>query len=103
MFQMKKLDGSNKELGPFLFNSTLLCFNSSLLPSSSNFTSLIDRDELMQAEIPCKPQVDETMKPGLACFWNILFSFMIITALLGNSTVLWIVISKLHESVSVVV
>ena len=87
-----------KVLGPYLINSTITCFNTSLLPDWDK-SQLLDPDlyhhELHQAAVPCPIQMDnDLMVDSLVHFWNLAFTFMIITAVVGNTAVLWIVIRK---------
>ena len=90
---------SSHILGPFLINSSVTCFNASLLSAGWNRTHLpqadVYRHELHQATIPCPIQMDnDLMVDSLVHFWNLAFTFMIITAVVGNTAVLWIVIRK---------
>ena len=85
-------------LGPYLINSTITCFNTSLLPEWDKAHLLhpdLYHHELHQAAVPCPIQMDnDLMVDSLVHFWNLAFTFMIITAVVGNSAVLWIVIRK---------
>ena len=95
---MTQLNHSSSQiLGPFRINSSILCFNSSLLPDRTiNTTNYVpSHQELLQAAVPCPSQlVTNSMEKSLVYFWNISFTLMIITAVLGNCAVLWIVIRK---------
>ena len=83
-------------IGPFLINNTIICFNSSLLPdwNPSNFThNYYYENELQEAALSCPQNVDSVIMVGtMVHFWNLAFTLMIITAVLGNTAVLWIVI-----------
>ena len=90
-------------LGPFLHNSTIICFNNSLLPewahmkSSPSNISLqsYDTTQLEEAIVPCdSPEYHQPMNTYLLIFWNLMFSLMIFVAIIGNSMVLIIVISE---------
>ena len=97
-FQMTQLNHSSSQvLGPFLINSSILCFHSSIFPDwTMNTTNHVpDHQQLLQAAVPCPPQLGtNSMKKSLVYFWNMSFTLMIITAVLGNCAVLWIVIRK---------
>ena len=96
-FQMGDYDTSSSQvLGPFLINSSVICFNSSLLPDRTINTTnyVLGHHELLHAAVPCPLLEINSMKKSLVYFWNISFTLMIITAVLGNSAVLWIVIRK---------
>ena len=91
---------SSNIVGPFLTNSSVTCFNTSLLPGW-NSTFLLHPpnyyQELQQAAVPCPVKVDkDKMLNSLVHFWNIAFTLMIITAVGGNTGVLWIVIRKIY-------
>ena len=88
---------SSQVLGPFLINSSAVCFNSSFFPEQTMNTTnhAPGHHKLLQAAVPCPLQLDSnSMKKSLVHFWNISFTLMIITAVLGNCAVLWIVIRK---------
>ena len=53
-----------------------------------------EHEEFLAAAIICPSfEEEEVMEPILIHFWNSVFSIMIITAILGNLAVLYIVIS----------
>ena len=80
-------------LGPFFINSSVTCFNSSLLPGWNR--SKFPHPQLQQAVVQCPNKMDsDLMVDSLVHFWNVAFTFMIITAVGGNTAVLWIVIRR---------
>ena len=92
-------------LGPFLHNSAIICFNNSLLPewahmksSPSNISlQTYDKTQLEEAIVPCDSpayQYQHPMNIHLLNFWNLMFTLMILVAIIGNSMVLIIVISE---------
>ena len=110
----------NEFLGPFIYNSSIVCLNTSRLmnynkanfsPSSSHqgelMRNLVTSRNNVQHSIPapnhedlvqCPQDTEDDMGKHLECFWNISFAVMIITAILGNSGVLYIVISMFPGS-----
>ena len=106
-------------IGPFIYNSTIVCLNDPRLMSynKANFSPSIsplgeivalnlvtrisrynkryisflapNHDDLIQ----CPQDTDDDMGTTVESFWNISFAFMIITAILGNTAVLYTVIS----------
>ena len=80
-----------------MMNSSVACFNTSLLQGWNRSLPLSDlyHQDLHQATVPCPTKMDrDRMVNSLVHFWNIAFTFMIITAVGGNTAVLWIVIRK---------
>ena len=105
-------------LGPFIYNSSIVCLNASRLMSynKANFSPSIsplgervalnlvtriynkrnislsapNHDDLIQCPVQ---NTEDDMGTTVECFWNISFAVMIITAIIGNTAVLYIVIS----------
>ena len=50
--------------------------------------------DILDAATACPGELEDEMGPGLLYFWNLTFATMIITAILGNVAVLYIVVSK---------
>ena len=50
--------------------------------------------DILEAATACPGELEDEMGPGLLYFWNLTFATMIITAILGNVAVLYIVVSK---------
>ena len=76
---------SSQVLGPFLINSSAVCFNSSLFPEQTTSTTnhAPGHHELLQFAVPCPLHFDSnSMKKSLVYFWNISFTLIIITAVL---------------------
>ena len=84
--QMTQFNHSSSQvLGPFLINSSILCFHSSIFPDwTMNTTNHVpDHQQLLQAAVPCPSQlVTNSMEKSLVYFWNISFTLIIITAVL---------------------
>ena len=93
-------DPHAKLLGPFLLNTTIICFNISLLPdwvgnTDDNQVAINNKQQLQSAIVPCTSHMDQDpMSIYLVFFWNLVFTLMISIAIIGNCMVLWIVISK---------
>ena len=93
---MEQYNFSSQILGPFKVNQTVVCFNSSLLPEFGWKDNPTVHLALLQAAVTCPPFPEEeiSMEKSLSYFWNATFTVMIIAAILGNMSVLWIVIRK---------
>ena len=93
-------DPHDQLLGPFLLNTTIICFNISLLPdwvgkTDGNHIAINNKQQLQRAIVPCNSPLDQDpMSIYLVLFWNLIFTLMISIAIIGNCMVLWIVIRK---------
>ena len=93
-------DPHSELLGPFLLNTTAICFNISLVPdwvgkTNGNHIAIDNKQQLQRAIVPCSFPLDQDpMSIYLVVFWNLLFTLMISIAIVGNCMVLWIVIRK---------
>ena len=89
------MDEGPTYIGPIWINSTQICLNSSIMVVNSS-ASPPDTSEIFKARVPCPVDPDQ-MEMSLVHFWNFAFTLMIITAVLGNTAVLWIVIRKFNN------
>ena len=92
-------------LGPFLHNSSIICFNISLLPEWARMKSppsnvslqSYNTTQLEEAIVHCDSpayQHQDPMNPYVLNFWNLMFILMILVSTIGNIMVLIIVISE---------
>ena len=93
-----------------MINNSLVCFNSSFFTDENISLSAIQVslnriyrrskdlslvNTKLQSIVVC-PDEERRMDYRLVIFWNMCFSLMIITAVLGNCAVLWIVMREFY-------
>ena len=101
---------SNEAVLVTMINNSLVCFNSSYFTDENISLSAIQVslnrfywrskdlshvNTKLQSIVVC-PDEERRMDYRLVIFWNMCFSLMIITAVLGNCAVLWIVMREFY-------